>query len=250
MKIAVCFLSIIKDHFNLQNLKNQANNSKYHQIDIYEYLDYDSEYKNENNTIYFNYPELKRKFNYLYEYDWKPGLGKKEGMMFLPFLDMWLKHKNEYDFYLFIEDDVSYFGNKNLFDTINFDCHALMIFHPYMFTKYMQNHWWLVQAPHYLDPNIIKDNCHRYCNIFGMQSNIVSQLVDFIDEGNYAFFEWMIPSFLFNIPIKINYISSYLRVFDTFDETHLPKQLFYEMIHPIKNIETYNYYKNNFIPIN
>ena len=48
MKIAVCFLSTIKNHFNYKELKKQANNSKLHKVDIYYYINnekYDYKYK-------------------------------------------------------------------------------------------------------------------------------------------------------------------------------------------------------------
>ena len=53
MNLAICFLSTIKDHFNLKILKEQCQTSKFHNIDIFEYINDDHvDYKKSDNTIY------------------------------------------------------------------------------------------------------------------------------------------------------------------------------------------------------
>ena len=153
MKISICFLTTNKNHFNLNLLKDQAKSSLY-DIDIYEYINYEyngKSYYIDNNTIYFNYDFLIKKTNYNRKninYIWHPTLGKYVGLQFLPLIDMYINHKDEYDFYMFYEDDLLYFGKENLFDKIDFDCDV--IFQDKRINVKKDNWMWINSEPYNL----------------------------------------------------------------------------------------------------
>ena len=242
MNIAICFLTTIKDHFNLKLLKEQAKNSKNHNIDIYEYIDNDSEYYIKENTIYFNYQYLKNKFNYNHSwYNKTSGTLSKSGLQFLPWLDMYINHKNEYDMYLYYEDDLSYFSEKNLFDIIDFNCDA--IFQNKRNLPFLDNWWWYYNDNnHYLSNKYIP--YHGPLHIYGAKGNIIDGFIEFIKD-NYFHHELLISSYILTNKYKVNYIDTYIYSYFAFFENNISNDIYYELIHPIKTIEKYNIIYNN-----
>ena len=244
MKIAVCFLSCKRDHFNLEKWKFQAYNSKYHNIDIYEYIDHDAEYIIDGNTILFNYDYLRNKFNWHVVYNnLGSAVGMKSSTLLLPWLDMWSNHKNEYDMYLYIENDIAYFGKKNFFDEIDFNCDTIFATNRYLMSQF---NWGWYDSEHKLDRNVIKDYWHGLCNFFGYTSNKIEKLAAFINEGNYAHCEWLLSSFAMNQnPLHVHYVSNYMNVWTSYIKRDLPQNKVYDLIHPIKTEYEYNsqYYK-------
>jgi hypothetical protein len=238
MNIAICFLTTNKNHFNLKLLKDQIKLSSLHNIDVYEYIDNDSEYIIDDHIIYFNYDFLVKKtkynraeINYIH-----PALGKKVGLEFLTFIDMYINHKNEYDFYMFYEDDVSYFGSKNLFDIIDFNCDA--IFQDRRFNAKEDGWYWTSCEPYNLnDINIIY---HGLLNIYGLTGNIINEIINYYSQGNYCHHEGLISSYVLNNgKYKVNYINDYIKsYFDFWDSVEVNG--YYDLIHPIKTEEKYN----------
>ena len=158
-------------------------------------------------------------------------------MEFLPLLDMYNNHKNEYDMYLFWEDDLSYFGKENIFDSIDFNCDA--IFQDKRLLVSDDNWFWWYKADHKIDENIIKNLYHGLLNIYGLNHNVIDNLFEFIKNGNYVEHEMLISAFVLNNNYKVNYINNYIKCWLKYDDS-APITNEYDLIHPIKQIRKYN----------
>jgi hypothetical protein len=246
MNIAVCFLSITKDHFNLEELKKQAKESKLHNIDIYEYIENnDYTYNVEDKTIYYSLYHLAKKYNWNYVHTniWNK-IGDKAGLLFLPLIDLYTNHKDEYDMFLFYEDDVSYFGNENLFDTI--DLNTDVVFQDRRITV-DDDHWawWYderLNRDTKIDREIIKVLYHGLLNFYALKSNVIADFIKFIKD-NYAYYELLIPAFVLNNDYKVNYANDYVKTYSSFsDDAPITDEFL--LVHPIKTIEKYNLIKS------
>ena len=233
MKIAVCFLSTIKNHFNYKELKKQANNSKLHKVDIYYYINnekYDYKYKKKIIYIYFKYWYLKEKLKYNHTYCYTDYIGST----FLCWIDMYYKHKNKYDIYMFYEDDLSYFGKENIFDKINFNS-DIIIQSKYFNAKYDNWPW-----STYTDYTIENKNYiiyHSLMNIYAANSFFIEGLIKFM-TNNFMHHEGLIPTYALNNNYKIDYINKYISL----NCTHLNNMndYNYDLLHPIKTLRKYN----------
>ena len=241
MNIAICFLTTIKDHFNLKVLKEQAKNSKLHNIDIYTYInDENIEYINDNDTIYFKYDYLRNKFNYKNYYCNSISNSRyNAGIQFLIWLDMYMNHKNKYDFYMFYEDDLAYFGEENLFDKINFDCDFLFQNKRKLVTD---DHWtWWYDIFHQnIDES--KPLYHGLLNIYGGKSFVIDKFIDFFVD-KIAHHELLISYFVLNNNYKVNYINNYISLnCDWRNNVNFSNE--YDLMHPIKTLYKYNLIKD------
>lgn len=237
MKISICFLSTIKNHFNLQELINQSNNSKNHQIDIYEYINDENnidDYKIDNNTIYFKFNYLRNKFNYHHIY-YNEAAEYSAGMQFLTLLDMYINHKNEYDIYMFYEDDLSYFGKDNLFDKIDFNCDVIFQ-SPRLTIEDDKWWWWYNNNDHFINENLII--YHGLLNIYALKNYVCDNLLKFI-QNNYLHHEGLISTYVLNNYNNIHYINNYINSYLDFNDSYWDNPTKYDLIHPIKLYERY-----------
>lgn len=251
MKLAVCFLTTDENHFNIKPLEDQVNNSKLHNIDLYIYVDNNcKDYYSVNTVsqnkryIYFHYNYFRYKFNWkIIYYNELSSTHDKEGTAFLPLLDLYTfwNEGNEYDMFLLIEDDVSYFGKNNLFDSLDFNCDALFQDKRKLIED--DNWYWWYRIPHNIDDNIIKDKYHGLLQIYGLKGNIIKGLIDFIKNGNYAHFELLISAYVLNHNYKVNYINNYMNIYCDW-ENNIPISDKYDLMHPIKTLEKYQKIKN------
>lgn len=252
MNIAICFLSTVKNHFNLENLKIQAKNSKLHNIDVYEYIENnDYTYNIEDKKIYFNLYFLSKKYKWDHIHD---NVGNKirdkAGLLFLPLIDLYTNFKDKYDMYLFYEDDVSYFGTENLFDIINFN--SDVVFQDQRITV-DDDHWvwWYdwrnnnnVTNDVKIDRNIIKILYHGLLNFYGLKPYVIEKFLNFIKD-NYAFYELLISAFILNDNYSVHYINDYIQSYFSFNND-APISNKYLLVHPVKTIEKYQSIKSKF----
>lgn len=240
MKIALCFLTTADYHFNIKMLKQQIKKSVLHDIDLYIYVDNNNKnhYTKCGNTIYFHYSYFRHIFNWNVEY-YNDGsaIAFKSGMEFLPLLDMYNNHKNEYDMYMFWEDDLSYFGKENIFDSIDFNCDA--IFQDKRLLVSDDNWFWWYKAEHKIDESIIKILYHGLLNIYALKGNIIDSLFEFIKNGNYVEHEMLISAFVLNNNYNVNYINNYIKCWLKYEDS-APITNEYDLIHPVKQIRKYN----------
>jgi len=246
MKLAICFLTTNEKHFNLNILKQQIKDSKLHNIDLYVYVDNNDNYVIKDNITYFNYQYLKNKFNYQHTYYSGNVNGStvfyKAGMQFLPWLDMYTNHKDEYDMYLFFEDDVSYFSDKNLFDSIDFNCDAL--FQNKRITVEEDEWWWWYHSEYKIDRNKIQKTFHGLLNIYGCKQHIINDFINFLNEDNYIHHELLLSAFILNnCNIKVNYVDDYFKCYFTYINKYSLEEK-YDFVHPVKTLEKYNFLNN------
>lgn len=238
MNIAVCFLTTYKHYFNLSNLKQQAKTSKLHKIDIYRYINKENiNYKNVGNIIYFNYEYLREKINYKHYYTYEHHILKNNvGIQFLPLMDMYINHKNKYNIYLFYEDDLSYFGNENFFDKIDFNCNVLF---QRKRTLVETDHWyWYYNNDNYkFNDSNIKKIYHGLNNIYACDNYFLDEFYNFI-QNNYGYDEMILATFALNYKFKIHYINNYLKIWCSC-LNHSPVTNKYNFVHPVKNIQKY-----------
>ena len=238
MKIAVVFLSTDPNHFNLSKLKEQASASSKHTIDIYTYTSgKDIQYSETNKFVRFDYKYLANKIGYkrsepiLYH----ASMGKNVGLEFLPLIDMYMNHKDEYDFYMFYEYDVSYFGSTNLFDTIDFNCDALF---PYKRHANDQNWCWTSIEKYRL--NDMPVIYHGLLSVYALRGNVIHELIDYFRQGNYCHCEGLISTFVLNNEkYKVNYIDNYMQSLFYWNKIENVYK-HYDIIHPVKTINDYN----------
>lgn len=238
MKIAICFLSKEENHFNYNLLKEQCNNSKNHKIDIFYYINKDIyNYKKTKDYIYFNYNYLQYKFNYNHIF-----LNKSSkfcsyvGLTFLPWLDMYFNNKDKYDFYLFYEDDICYYGEQNLFDLIDFNCDVILQDKNNLFKNDKEWFWYKE-----FDYNILNsyDIYHSLMNIYGATKRVIDNFIIFIKK-NYIHHEGLIPTFVLNNNYNINYINNYISIYCNYiNDINFIKSQDYNLIHPIKTNDEY-----------
>lgn len=249
MKIAVCFLSTNKNHFNYDLLLQQTKESKLHEIDIYHYI---NDYNNiphyllvNNNEIYFSFDVLKNKFNYnnyLYKEKSIDDKYNIAGNQFLCLLDLYVNNKNEYDFFLFWENDIVFFNkNNNFFDIIDFNCEALLLNNN--FEKNINEWFWIKYCNYYFNEHL--DFKNALLQLYGFNKLSLEKFIDFINDKNYAHFELLIPTFVMNKLNNINFISSFFNIKTEYYEISIDNiNNKIDILHPVKTIEKYNNYKN------
>ena len=142
----------------------------------------------------------------------------------------------------FFEDDVSYFGDKNLFDSIDFNCDAL--FQNKRVTVEEDEWWWWYHSEYKIDRNKIQKTFHGLLNIYGCKQHIINEFINFLSEDNYIHHELLLSGFILNnCNIKVNYIDDYLKCYFTYiNKYSLEKK--YDLIHPVKTLEKYNFLNN------
>ncbi|MBR6907612.1 hypothetical protein IKN40_03800, partial [bacterium] len=146
-------------------------------------------------------------------------------------------HKNKYDMYMFYEDDLSYFGKENLFDLINFNNDIL--FQNICININTDKNWYWYKIHDY---NILNSYTiyHSLMNIYAANSNFIEGLMKFMNT-NYMHHEGLIPTYALNNDYKIDYINKYISLYcNHIDNIKNIKINLYNLIHPIKDIETYN----------
>lgn len=245
MNIAICFLTTQLNHFNISNILKQINSSKKHNIDLYVYLNDDNinvnyfpfnqefTYVNfENNIIYFKYQYLFNKFNY-------KSINLNcihKGCQFLIFLDMYVNNKYKYDWYIFYEDDLGYFGKKNLFDTLDLNGDCFLMKHPNSYTDW----FWITNYNYSLDESI-KTIYYNYVQTYGMSNKTLEQFTKFVMSGkNILHDEGLIYSFLINHNYNIKYLSDIFNLYINYQDINIDDiDQQYDFVHPIKTYEKY-----------
>lgn len=237
MKIAICFLSIKENHFNYNLLKEQCDNSKLHKIDIFYYInDNNINYKRSKEYIYFNYNYLKHKYKYYHDFLDAYKYSSYYGLTFLTWLDMYSEHKNEYDMYLFYEDDICYFGDNNFFDLIDFNTDVLLQDCVNLY-KNDTTWYWYNEGPY----NILNsyDIYHCIMNIYGAKQKVIEGFLDFINK-NYIHDEALLPTYVLNNEFFVNYINDYIPLYSNYiDNINNIKSQNFNLIHPIKTKDQY-----------
>lgn len=232
MKIAVCFLSTIENHFNLEVLRSYALRSEY-DIDVYEYIDSNFN-KDEDERVYFTYDYLMYRFNYNHKfYNESSKTKDKSGLQFLPYLDMCVRHIDEYDMFMFYEDDVSCFSN--LFTAIDWECDFVFQDRRKRVGDY-KSWFWATQ-----EHSIEGMKAFGLLNVYAGNKKAVECILDYI-KNNYGHHEMLISSCIVNNnDIKIHYIGDYMSTYMTFINN--PEKMLFNirsLMHPIKTKELYN----------
>ena len=210
-------------------------------IDLYLYVNNeDVEYEVFDNTIYFSYDYLKQKYNYNITFlHHKPF----HGLMNLPLIDLYRNH-NEYDNYIFYEDDVLYQGDKNLFTL--FDYSYDMVFQDER--QYNVIWYWYLNMNNYYGN--IKNEYLPYSgllNIFAVSNKFLNEYYNFLKEtGLMAFHEYSINSFTINRANKniLTYtaLPNSLSKNMEYKSDLLKHGNHYNIVHPIKTLKDLKLY--------
>ena len=245
MNIAICYLTYQNSntYFNYNILLKHVNNCKNHKIDLYVYNNDDSiEYLNYGKLILFSYKYLKNKFDFnLNISNFCSNTKNKSGLQILPFLDMYINHK-EYDIYMFYEDDVLLNINDNFFDKL-FDNYnnSDIIFQK---NRKLDYGWSWYKSGN----NNIKDIYKPYSgllNIYFIKNELIQKFItDIIDKKYIAHHEYLVNGyFMENDNIKKYYLSDLFNINCQVYVKSLSLNKSNEIIHPIKTIDYYNFYK-------
>lgn len=167
-------------------------------------------------------------------------------MMFLILLDCYLKHKDEYKYYMFFEDDLVFNSERNLFDDIcdNF-IYSKDVYDVIFQNQRNKDYYWYWGIYNYLS-NIKTKGYIPYSgllNIFLMNQKTLEDLLDFINKGNWAYHEYLINSYIMKYKDKYNigYLSNIYKVYTDFNRlSHNKNYKEYDLVHPIKTLEDYS----------
>ena len=150
---------------------------------------------------------------------------------------MYCNHKNEYDIYMFYENDLSYFGKKNLFDSINFNNDIIFQKKCINIKKDLDWYWYKIHDYNILGSYTIY---HSLMNIYCANSNFIEGLLKFMNN-NYMHHEGLIHTYALNNNYKIDYINNYIPLYCNYINNIKKIRVYsYDLIHPIKLEETYN----------
>ena len=235
MKIAFLYLTNknSKCLFNLQTLIKHINLYKEHQIDLYIY----NNNEELNDIIYndnyceFSFNKLQEKLNYSYKFDTFLFMGNCH----LQLIDLYLNHK-DYDRFISYEDDLTYIGNNNLFELIDFSKDIIFS------NKRLINYEW-----YWYNKNLHNLNLKPYCellNICVFSGDVIQKIYNFMNEGNFAHQEYLINSYIMENYEKYNWQIGYLKGNNEFCLNQ--KEFLYTangFVHPIKNIHQLLLYK-------
>lgn len=242
MNIAICYLttSISQYQFNLNKLIEQINQCKKHYIDLYIYINDENLINNYitdnelNNIkyIHFSYSSLRQQFNY--NHYWSNGdssTKRNSGMQIFPLLNLYQIHNN-YDYYMFIEDDVLINTNDNIFDkiTYNFD---ILFSEP----RTINNNWYWINKD-----NNIKKTFLPYSgllNIYIVKNEVLNNFINnVINKGLYAHHEYLFNGYSYYMRYNITYLS---KLYNVYCKLKLNlNDCYYDIIHPVKTKEEYN----------
>lgn len=212
---------------NINHLQRMIDDSKYDcDLFIYDNVDFD---------VY------RKKFNYNHTFG-----ASYEGMMFLILLDGYQKHKDEYKYYMFFEDDLVFNSERNLFDDIcdNF-IYSKDIYDVIFQNQRNKDYYWYWGIHNHLS-NIKTQGYIPYSgllNIFLMNQKTLEDLLKFINDGNWAYHEYLINSYIMKYKDKYNigYLSDIYKVYTDFNRLNYDKNYKdYYLIHPIKTLEDYS----------
>lgn len=230
MKIACIILTNKKTEDiyqkNYAMLCDMSVKSKYN-VDLYTYYNDESIYYESNDSmIHFSYKSLQDKFNYYHLFD---EANTYVGNTILALFDLYTNHKDEYDSYIFYEDDVAYTSDDNLFDTIfdNFkpDSYDIIFQSP----RRKEDDWvWLGNS------NCTFPPYYGLLNLYIIKPKLIEELIHFIKDGNYGHHEYIINGFVLSNGLKVRYLSDFLSVYSSYCKIgNLYKT--YDILHPIKN---------------
>lgn len=211
--------------FNINHINKMINESKYDiDIELVENIDIE---------------KLKNKYNYHHDfYD----SSKTTGLNFLILLDAYINHKDEYEYYLFWEEDLIFNSERNIFDDI---CDNFKNYDIVFQNKRKLNHYWFWGLHNYLN-NIKVKGYKPYeglLNIYFMNSKVMEDLLKFMNDGNWAHHEYLINSYIIKHKDKYNigYLSNIYKVYTDFNRlSHNKNYKEYDLVHPIKTLEDYS----------
>lgn len=243
MKVCCLFLTC-KNSTNkvvMENYSNVARMCAQSNIDLYLYInDENQTYLDLGKTCYFSYSHLNYKFHYKYIF---PERHKYYyGLMHLPLMDLYESHP-EYDFYLFYEDDVFFFGDYNIFDKIDFNKDVF-----FQDKRTIDEDWyWYHNYNNYsaLDRKFYLpwSGC---LHIYGMSNKTLEKYIAFIKKRKlHAHHEYSINSYVLNNnkpDITISYFPNDVTMNCSWDGNTLDDNC-YDLMHPIKDESMYLFYK-------
>lgn len=255
MKIAICYLTNTKKDQTVSNeiykslenvVKNNSNNK--HTYDIFRVINDNNQREDEDNTYYFTWEQLRKKYNHENRVFYKDYMG----VCHLPLFYIKEKQPN-YDYYIFYEDDLYFTGFDN---NINpFDQFPISDF-DIIFTygrSYNPNWFWISKFKHNLPEGWYGFEGLLNCYIISNKS--LEDLQKFCCDGQwYGHHELMINAFFENqkniyrvgslnrtfksrIFLEANDLVIYLMKYDENIEN--------TFIHPIKNIDMLTKVKMN-----
>ena len=249
MNIAVCYLTTFNNTktFNLIQLYKYISACKKHNIDLYIYINNESLQNNivVNNelhnitTIYFSYDDLRNQFNY--NHYWSNGESstkRNAGMQIFPLLNLYTTHNN-YDYYMFIEDDLLINANNNIFDDITYDFDIM-----FSAPRKISYEWSWIDKD-----NNIKTKYLPYTgllNIYIVKNEILNNFInDVINKGLYAHHEYLFNGYTHYKNYKISYLSDIYNIYCKLSLNEINNNHHYDIIHPIKTIKIYNIFNVN-----
>jgi len=231
MKISCVYLTN-KDNYKNDLIYKKLNEMcKESNIDLYIYINNENkQYEWNDNICEFNYISIKKKYNYNYY------MGKNYvGCTFLMLIDL-LNTKTYYDYYIFYEDDLGWFSSDNLFNKINFN-------YDIIFKKpIINNEWYWYDNYNNLNKDIYKSYA-GLLNFYICSKEFLCKLYNFINNGNYAHFEYLIKAFAYANNYNIGYLDDMIDVELVWLTSNLSGE-YHDMIHPIKTNDIFYKYKN------
>jgi len=231
----ICCVFLCKEQkfmaaYNINHLQRMIDDSKYDcDLFIYDNVDFD---------IY------RKQFNYNYTFG-----PSYVGVTFLILLDCYQKHKDEYKYYMFFEDDLIFNSERNLFDDI---CDNFIynndnkdIYDVIFQNQRKKNYYWYWGIHNHLSN--IKRQCYipysGLLNIYLMNQKTIEDLIKFINKGNWAHHEYLINSYILKNKDKYNigYLNNIYKVYSIANRLiHHKNYKEYDLIHPIKTLEEYS----------
>ncbi len=244
MKICCLYLTYIKSlcNCNFETLYNNIQTYNEYTIDLYVYVNDDglNDIIYNNNYCNFSYNKLQEKLNYIHCFDDKKPL--YEGNCQLPLIDLYLNHP-EYDKYICYEDDVSYIGKENMFNLFDFNKDILFNNERILENDY---YWYNRQDTH----NLSLTPYSGTLNIYMFSKNVIQKIYEFMQNGNYGFFEYLINSYIMENYKKYNWDIGFIKGKNDIHWINIDlKYDGQDFIHPIKDNYQLNNYKlhNNII---
>lgn len=215
-----------------------ASYSKY-DIDVYMYRNEESEFcRWKGKDCVFGWKHLQNKFSYE---KWYIKTMRYQGNCMLPMFDLYIRHQ-DYDYYMFYEDDIAYLSKVNIFDKIfdTFEDKFDAIFQDHR----INNPTWIWTEQRFQNLSEIKQftQYEGLCNIYILSGKIINGLIKFIKKGYFAHHENLINSFVLNNykPDRIKYIDDIFNIkcdWRPFDLSDCKNK--YDIVHPVKQIEDY-----------
>lgn len=242
MKIAVCYLTCTKNnlYFNFDRLIHHAETSQ-HDVSVFTYVnDETSTYEKNDNCITFSWKYLQDKFNYHHSYEYLERVNM--GIQFLSLIDLYDTYKEEFDFYVFFEDDLMLNTSRNIFDKISFN-HDVGLIHP----RINDSNWTWANYKNNVS-NLYKPMT-GLLNYYYFKTKILKKFIDDTVNNNlYAHHEYLINGFLsYNPTIVISYLDRKYKCCIRLSQDEIKKyknKRTIEIIHPVKNKETYDLFVN------